>query len=239
MKILLLGYGRMGRSIERVARERGHDIGHVHARTTAPDDAAWRGCDVAIEFSVPAAAERLCRRALSLGVPVVSGSTGWPVEPLRQSASARPGAPGFLHATNMSIGVNAVFAANELVARLLARMPATQAHIAETHHVHKLDRPSGTAITLAQGALAHLPQYTDWALTDGEPNIATALPIESIREGEVYGDHEVRYTTASDEVTLRHRARNRDGFALGAVLAAEWLPGRSGHFTMADVLRGD
>ena len=233
LKLLLLGYGRMGKMIEAVAVERGHRIGVAVGREDTVDEGAWRACDVAIDFSAPASAESLCRSALGFGIPVVSGTTGWPAAPLSAEVQRGDYTAGFLHGTNMSIGVNAVFAANELLAKLLAKSATVEASIDETHHVHKLDAPSGTAITLAEATVAGLPSYTSYALDANRPN---ELSITAHREGEVYGIHEVRYRTPVDVVTLRHEATSRRGFAEGAVLAAEYLAGRTGVHTMRDVL---
>lgn len=238
MTLALLGYGRMGREIERIAADRSHAIG---LRLTADDEldpAALRRCDVAVDFSSPSAAPGLCRSALERGVPVVSGTTGWDVAGLRAELSAVD-RPAFLHATNMSPGVNAVFAANRLLARALGPTGGYRARLTETHHVHKLDAPSGTAITLAEGTIAGLPQVDAWELAEGpveDIDPARPLPVTSVREGEVIGDHEVTYVSEIDVVTLRHHARSRRGFALGAVLAAEFVHGKRGAWTMADVL---
>ena len=144
--------------------------------------------------------------------------------------------PAFLHATNMSPGVNAVFAANRLLARVLGAAGGYRAELAETHHVHKLDAPSGTAITLAEGTLAGLPGLARWAPAGEAGEAEGVLPVASHREGEVYGDHDVTYRSEVDEIVLSHRARSRAGFALGAVIAAEFVVGKRGAYTMADVL---
>ena len=216
--IALLGYGRMGKMIEAAALQRGHQI---VARFDAGDAERVlpQGARVAIDFSLPSVAEANCRKALAQGIPVASGTTGWDISGLREEVAAGTG-PAFLHATNMSVGVNVVFAVNRLLAGALAGKGYT-ASLSETHHVHKLDAPSGTAITLSEGTAAGLGE---------EP------PVESIREGEVIGLHRVDYASAADTITLRHEAHDRTGFALGAVLAAEYLIGRTGVHTMADVL---
>ena len=217
-KVALLGYGRMGKMIEAAATARGHEI---VARFDAgdADRALPDETDVAIDFSHPRVASANCLRALAQGIPVASGTTGWDVTPVLAKAQL-PDAPGFLHATNMSVGVNVVFAVNRLLAGALASKGYT-ASIAETHHVHKLDAPSGTAITLAEGTTAGL---------------GVAPEVASYREGEVIGLHVVDYASAADTITLRHEAHDRTGFALGAVLAAEYLIGKSGVHTMSDVL---
>lgn len=214
----LLGYGRMGRMIESVALDRGHEI-VARCRTQAAVRDLSSVADVAIDFSVPAAAAFNCRHLLGSGVPVVSGTTGWDIDALLVEFARRDHA-GFLHATNMSVGVNVVFAVNRLLARTLAGK-GYAVELSETHHTHKLDAPSGTAITLAEGV---------------EASLGVRPPIRSSREGEVIGLHEVHYRSSADTITLRHEAHDRTGFAVGAVLAAEYLVGRRGVHTMADVL---
>ncbi len=212
--IALLGYGRMGKMVEAAAAASGHQI-TAHVLTTDDAAALPPTTDVAIDFSVPTAAEQLCLAALAQGIPVVSGTTGWDTGAVRRYVEQHPGV-AFLHATNMSVGVNVVFAINRLLAAALDGR-GYDASLTETHHVHKLDAPSGTAITLAEGILER-------------------ASIRSIREGEVVGLHEVRYDSTADTITLRHEAHDRTGFAEGAVLAAEFLIGKSGVFTMAEVL---
>lgn len=232
--IVLLGYGRMGRMIEESAQARGHRIVARYDAADA-DRALPARADVAIDFSQPAVAEDNCLRALRQNVPIASGTTGWDTGRVLAYAQS-PGAPAFLHATNMSVGVNVAFAVNRLLAAALAGNGYAAA-IAETHHVHKLDAPSGTAITLAEGTVAGLPGYTGWQLSETAVGpLADRLPVTSLREGEVVGLHEVTYASAADAITLRHEAFDRTGFALGAVLAAEYLIGKRGVHTMADVL---
>ncbi len=212
--IALLGYGRMGRMIEAAAEARGHEIAQrVHSSHAAYELLGTP--DIAIDFSAPHAAEELCLAVLRQGIPVVSGTTGWNISRVVAFAS-EPDRPAFLHATNMSVGVNVIFAINRLLAASL-RDRGYAASITETHHVHKLDAPSGTAITLAEG-------------------IVETAKIVSYREAEVVGLHEVTYRSRADEIVLRHEAHDRTGFAEGAVLAAEFLVGKGGVYTMADVL---
>lgn len=241
LTLALLGYGRMGREVERVAVDRGHAVSLRLASGQALDREALRRCDVAVDFSSPSAAGDLCRAALDAGVAVASGTTGWAVGELQSELRARD-APAFLHATNMSPGVNAVFAANRLLARVLGRAGGYRVEVEETHHVHKLDAPSGTAITLASGSVAGLPDYGGWVLREADDNSTegsageSRVPIQSIRRGEVIGDHHVTYDSAIDQITLRHHARSRQGFALGAVLAAEYIAGRRGVIGMDEAL---
>lgn len=232
--IALLGYGRMGKMIEDIAAARGHEIvfrlsSHDNADFTLPDNT-----DVAIDFSSPNIAQQLCHRALSQGIPVVSGTTGWDVSTIAQEIELAQ-QTGFLHATNMSIGVNVMFAVNKVLAKALATH-AYSAAITEVHHTHKLDAPSGTAITLAAGTVEAMPNYETFALKDDAAFAKTCLPITSIREGEVIGKHKVEYSNDIDTITLSHIASNRRGFALGALLAAEFMINKRGLYTMADVL---
>ena len=240
MKIALIGYGKMGKMIESVALTRGHQIvcvidpaaqddskilisrsferlfqGFKDLKIDSPD---FRAADVAIEFSCPDAAEANIRQAIAQGVPVVSGTTGWDVAALRSAVSGQH--PGIIWSSNYSVGVNVLFAVNKYLARLLHQTGGYTPSITEVHHVHKLDAPSGTAVTLREGI-------------EGE------CPIESIREGEVPGIHEVKWESEADILTLKHESKSRQGFALGAVLAAEWLQGKTGWHTMNEVMEID
>ncbi len=229
MKIALIGYGKMGRMIESVALSRGHEIVCVIDPLTSPqtfDSPAFRSADVAIEFTRPEAAEQNVRAALAQGVPVVSGTTGWDVEGLKATLNELP---GVIWSSNYSIGVNILFAVNKYLAQLLHNTGGYQPSITEVHHIHKLDAPSGTAKTL-QEAINSQP-----STLNTQPSTLNC-PITSIREGEVPGIHEVRWESESDILTLRHEAKSRQGFALGAVLAAEWLRGKTGWHNMAEVL---
>jgi len=234
--ILLLGYGRMGKLIEKVALTRGH---RIIARVTAANplnSQMLASADVAIDFSLPSIAEQLVTQSLNANVPVASGTTGWSSIALKKKVEVEQ-STAFVHATNMSIGVNVVFAANQLIAKLLGPTNQVTASISETHHIHKVDAPSGTAVTLAEGILNLIPQYDNWSLADEKekPDI-NQLPIKAVRKGNVFGDHEVIFDTPVDQITLSHHAKSRDGFALGAVLAAEFLIGKKGVFTMANIL---
>ena len=239
MKIALIGYGKMGRMIESVALSRGHEIVCVIDPLTSPqtfDSPAFRSADVAIEFTRPEAAEQNVRAALAQGVPVVSGTTGWDVEGLKATLNTQPShpsregqgvglPPGVIWSSNYSIGVNILFAVNKYLAQLLHNTGGYQPSITEVHHIHKLDAPSGTAKTLAEA-------INSQTLKPSNLN----CPITSIREGEVPGIHEVRWESEADILTLRHEAKSRQGFALGAVMAAEWLRGKTGWHSMTEVL---
>ena len=220
MKIALIGYGKMGQMIEGVARERGHEIVCVidpFASADSIDSDKFRSADVAIEFSRPDAAEGNVRAAIEQGVPVVSGTTGWDAQALRAEMQGKEHA-GVIWSSNYSIGVNILFAVNSYLAQLLQQTGGYEPSITEVHHVHKLDAPSGTAKTLQEAISGY------------------NCPIESIREGEVPGIHEVKWESEADVLSLRHEAKSRKGFALGAVLAAEWLQGKKGWHTMNEVL---
>ena len=222
----------MGKMIESVALARGHQIVCVIDPLTSSqtfDSPEFRSADVAIEFSRPDAAEANIRQAIAQNVPVVSGTTGWNVSALRDELAAQvesgkwkdeSGHPGIIWSSNYSVGVNILFAVNKYLARLLHRTGGYQPSITEVHHIHKLDAPSGTAVTLRE-AISQQP---------------TDCPIESIREGEVPGIHEVKWESEADILSLRHEAKSRQGFALGAVLAAEWLQGKTGWHTMNEVM---
>jgi len=234
--ILLLGYGRMGKLIEVVAQGRGHRlVGRVSDANPLTSE-MLEDADVAIDFSLPHVAEGLVTQTLTANVPVASGTTGWSSADL-QAHVATAKNTAFLHATNMSVGVNVVFAANRLIASLLGPTNQYTARLSETHHIHKVDAPSGTAVTLAEGVLQNMPNYKAWSLSKETEKLAIdQLPISAYREGEVFGDHDVVYDSEVDQIKLSHHAKSRQGFALGAVLAAEYLIGKKGVFTMANVL---
>ena len=249
MKIALIGYGKMGRMIESVALSRGHEIVCIIDPLTSPqtfDNPAFRSADVAIEFTRPEAAEQNVRAALAQGVPVVSGTTGWDVEGLKATLNTQPSPPsregqgvgfppGVIWSSNYSIGVNILFAVNKYLAQLLHNTGGYQPSITEVHHIHKLDAPSGTAKTLAENISPVLfSKEGDNTRLNGD--CVGNVPITSIREGEVPGIHEVRWESEADILTLRHEAKSRQGFALGAVLAAEWLRGKTGWHSMTEVL---
>ena len=232
MKIALIGYGRMGRMIEQIALERGHQI---VARIDIDnrydmDSPAFADADVAIEFTTPQTARQNVLDAWKRGVSVVCGSTGWNAQSFikEQTENGRLKNVGLIWSSNFSLGVNILFAMNRRLAQLLQPYPAYTPHITEVHHVHKLDAPSGTAVTLAEQIVES--QKTA-SLKD-----KSRIPIESIREGEVPGIHTVTWDSDIDTITLSHSAKSRQGFALGAVIAAEWLKGKKGAHTMAEVL---
>lgn len=234
MNIALIGYGKMGHFIEQVARRRGHEIVCIIDRDNTSDfrSPAFAQADVAIEFSTPATAEANIRAAWLSGVPVVCGTTGWNVQTLRdelcdEAECCQASRRALLWSSNFSVGVNIFFALNKRLAGLLADYPDYLPSITETHHIHKLDAPSGTAKTLAEDIERFRLQVSGTKLQ---------VPIESIREGEVPGIHTVTWDSPVDTISITHSAKSREGFALGAVLAAEWLKGKTGWHTMEEVL---
>ena len=221
----------MGKMIERIAGSRGHQ---VVARVDASSDIPPFGdMEVAIDFSHPGAAADNVRQCLLEGVPVVSGTTGWLDRYEEVSGLCHEVGGAFLYASNFSLGMNLFFELNAHLARLMSGVSGYEAGITEIHHTRKLDAPSGTAISLAGDIVAN-SRYTGWD-TGGETPEGI-LPIVSVREGDVPGTHEVYYDSQVDRIEIRHVAHNREGFALGALLAAEWLPGKQGVFGMKDVL---
>lgn len=236
MKIALIGYGKMGHMIEEVARQRGHEIVlKITIENTEDFTAAnMAGADVAIEFTAPESAFENVKRCLDFGVPVVSGSTGWNENiPVANDYCLQKGS-AFLHASNFSIGVNIFFQVNKLLARLMASQPEYEVSLKEIHHTQKKDAPSGTAVTLAEQVLATIGRKKKWV--NSESAKPEELAIISERIDPAPGTHHVKYSSEVDDIEIIHTAHSRKGFALGAVLAAEFLAGKKGVFTMDDVL---
>lgn len=231
MKIALLGYGRMGKAIEIVAVERGHDV--VAKIDQDETYGNLSEADVAINFSVPDAAAENIKTALKINIPVVCGTTGWldQLNEIEDFCKAKNSA--FIYASNFSIGVNLFFKLNEVLAKLMSSHKSYEASMKEVHHIHKLDAPSGTAITLAEGIIDQ-SDYTQWSIH--KDTIENMLPIEVDRTGEVPGTHTIKYESNIDSITIEHEAHSRKGFALGAVIAAEWIQDKNGVFSMNDVL---
>lgn len=230
MKIALLGYGRMGKAIEGVALERGHEI--VIRKDVEPHAIDLEQADVAIDFSHPSAAYDNIIQCIDAKVPVVSGTTGWLEKYEKASTYCQENGGAFLYASNFSIGVNLFFNLNSYLARMMKNLRNYKVSMEEIHHVHKLDAPSGTAITLAEEVLKHNAK-SDWSI-DAESE--TEMLIRVKREGEVPGTHSVQYDSEIDSIEIKHTAHNRMGFALGAVVAAEWMLDKKGVYTMRDVL---
>jgi 4-hydroxy-tetrahydrodipicolinate reductase len=235
MNIALYGTGKMGRAIEEVALKRGHAVGlKVNAANAGTLPV---GMDVAIEFSKPDQALANMVLCLKAGVPIVVGTTGWYERLPEVKAMVEEHGGTLLWASNFSIGVNLFFRVNKHLAKLMDQQPAYAVRIDEVHHVHKLDSPSGTAITLARDIDLATARYTGW-VGSGHEALADrgAVPIASERVGEVPGKHSITWASAEDKLTITHDAFGRQGFATGAVVAAEWIRGRKGLFTMDDVL---
>ncbi len=226
----------MGKIIERIALERGHEIVSVIDvdNTDDFDSPAFRSADVAIEFTAPQVAVDNYRRAWAAGVPVVSGTTGWTDRLDAVKEEVAQGGYTLFWSSNFSLGVNVFMAMNKYLAKLMNRFPQYDVEMTEVHHTQKLDAPSGTAITLAEGILENLDRKTKWVKeTASAPN---EMAIKSIREGQVPGIHTVRYESAVDSITITHDAKSREGFALGAVVAAEFAAGKKGFLEMKDLL---
>lgn len=236
MKIALVGYGKMGKTIERIAIARGHQIVLRITRGNVQDFTAERiqEADVVIEFTSPEAAFNNVSLCLQAGVPVVCGSTGWQEQLAQAQAICVAQQTAFLQSSNFSIGVNLFFELNAVLAQMMNAYPEYQLSIEEIHHTHKKDAPSGTAITLAERIMEHLNRKKSWTLA--QPIDAEQLSITAHRLDEVPGTHSVKYASEIDDIELIHTAHNRDGFALGAVVAAEFLKDQKGVFTMKDVL---
>lgn len=230
MKIALLGYGKMGKVIERIALERGHEIVLKKDENNTYDGLST--ADVAIDFSVPTAAVSNISACFNSNVPVVSGTTGWLEHYDEMIALCNEKKGGFISSSNFSLGVNIFFGLNEYLAKIMKQFDSYKVSMEEIHHIHKLDAPSGTAISLAQGVIQN-SNYAEWTLEEAKNN---QIHIEAKRIGEVPGTHTVNYDSAIDSIEIKHTAHNREGFALGAVIAAEWLAGKQGIFTMKDVL---
>ncbi len=231
MKIALLGYGRMGKAIEKIAVERGHEIVlKVDIDTTTYNISI---ADVAIDFSIPNSAFKNITTCFKNGVPVVSGTTGWLDKYDDAITICQENNGGFISTTNFSLGVNIFFQLNEQLAKMMSNLKDYNISMEEIHHTQKLDAPSGTAITLAEGIIKNTDK-NNWALdvTKSENEI----PIIAKRIPDVPGTHTVKYASTIDDIEIKHTAHNRQGFALGAVIAAEWLVGKHGVFTMKDVL---
>lgn len=233
MKIALLGYGKMGKTIEEIAIDRGHKIVLKVDEDIDSYDLTRLDADVAIDFSIPTAAFKNITTCFELGIPVVSGTTGWldhydkAVEICEKHDSA------FLYASNFSIGVNLFFELNEKLAAMMKNLEDYSVEVEEIHHIQKLDSPSGTAISLAQQIIANNPNKVGWQLDHAEDD---EIPIKATREADVPGTHTVSYKSEIDSIEIKHTAHNRQGFALGAVIAAEWLKGKEGIYRMQDVL---
>jgi 4-hydroxy-tetrahydrodipicolinate reductase len=238
MKIALVGYGKMGKEIEKVALERGHIIISKITSSNPLESQNTGDFDVAIDFSTPGAVLSNIHFLVDNNVPAVIGTTGWNDSLKEVTNRVESNKTVLLHASNFSVGVNLFFKLNQMLAKLMNDHPEYELSMEEIHHTEKLDAPSGTAITLAEGIIENHKLYEDWKCPQGSKSKAKdkAINIEAIREPEVKGTHSVYYKSAVDTISINHEAHNRKGFALGAVLAAEWIINKKGVYTMKDVL---
>jgi 4-hydroxy-tetrahydrodipicolinate reductase len=239
MKIALLGYGKMGQVIERIAVERGHEI--VLKKDEHNTYEGLSNADVAIDFSIPTAAVSNISNCFHSNVPVISGTTGWLAHFDEMVSLCKEKNGAFISSSNFSLGVNIFFELNEYLAKMMSKLDNYTVRMEEIHHTQKLDAPSGTAISLANGIIEN-SNFTNWTLDNPEasdPSLgkqSKQIHIEAKRIGTVPGTHTVTYNSAVDAIEIKHTAHNREGFALGAVIAAEWIVGKQGVFTMKDVL---
>ena len=230
MKIALLGYGKMGKIIEQVALSRGHEI--VLRKSSDNTFDGLEFADVAIDFSIPDAAAGNISECLHTNVPIVSGTTGWLAQYDDMVALCNEKNGAFIYGSNFSLGVNIFFELNEYLAKMMAKFDQYKVSMKEIHHTQKLDAPSGTAITLAEDIIKN-SKYTNWVLENAKDN---QIEIDAKRIENVPGTHTIEYSSSVDAIEIKHTAHNREGFALGSVIAAEWIVGKTGLFTMKDVL---
>ena len=230
MKIALVGYGKMGKIIDEISQRRGHEV--VARLKETPNRESLKDADVAIEFSNPEAAFENIKVCLENKIPVICGTTGWLDKKPEIERIAVEQNSAFLYGSNFSLGVNLFFAINEKLAKLMNNVDEYQCQLEEIHHIHKKDAPSGTAISIAEGIIEN-SKYEAWKLDETKDK---ELGIFAIRVDEVPGTHSVFYRSEVDEIEIKHTAFNRNGFALGAVIAAEWIVGKQGVFSMKDVL---
>lgn len=234
MKIGLIGYGKMGKAVETVALAQGHKIvAHISSNNTE-DFALLKNADVAIEFTNPASVVSNLFKCLELGIPVVTGSTGWQNQLSTVEKLFRENDGALIHASNFSIGVNIFMELNAVLAKHMNEQLQYSTVLREIHHTEKIDAPSGTAITLANDIIAHLNRKTEWV--NNYPHSDNQLEIVSERLPNVPGTHSVCYESEADQICITHTAKNRIGFAEGALLAANWIQGKKGVFTMKDIL---
>jgi 4-hydroxy-tetrahydrodipicolinate reductase len=235
MNIAIIGYGKMGKTIEKIAKSRGHVISTIIEATNHADLEKLGSMKVhaAIEFTQPSTAYDNIITCFNQDIPVVCGTTGWTerLPEVEQACDRMNGS--FLYASNFSLGVNLFFEFNKKMAALMSGYPDYKVTMSETHHTEKKDTPSGTAITLANSIIDNHKAYNGWSEESGLDN---EIIINSFREKDINGIHEINYVSDHDEISLKHTARNRDGFALGAVIAAEWLADKQGIYTMKDLL---
>lgn len=233
LRIALVGYGKMGKTIEKIALERGHNIAHKIGRNGDLSVVNKSNSDVAIEFSLPEVAHSNLMHLMENKIPTVCGTTGWLSKIEDVNALCLKNKTSFLYASNFSIGVNIFFNLNKTLAKSMSRLAEYGVDMQEIHHTQKLDAPSGTAITLAEQIIHEIPELENWSLDDSNPK---HIHIDAQRTGDVPGTHQVNYTSSIDQISIKHEAFNRQGFALGAVIAAEYAAQNQGILSMNDVL---
>ncbi len=236
MKIAILGYGKMGREVERTARERNHEISLIIDISNTPDltEKNLSAVDVAIDFSTPDSAYQNILTCFQTNTPIVCGTTGWLDKFDKVKNMCKEKGHAFFYASNFSLGVNIFFNLNKYLARIMNNFNEYDCSVEEIHHIHKLDAPSGTAITLSRDLIDLIDRKSRWELNQASDN--ESIKITAIREDEVPGTHIIAYDSAVDSIEIKHVSKNRKGLALGAVLAAEFLCGKKGYYTMSDLL---
>lgn len=236
MDIIISGYGKMGKEIEKIAFQRNHSIVGIidHSSDWDKLEIDKNTFPVVIDFSQPDVVVENIKHCFNHNLPIVVGTTGWDHFHSEINNLCLEKNQAILVASNFSIGMNIFFAMNKQLSAIMDQFNNYNVSLSETHHIHKLDQPSGTAVTLAEQILEKINRKDNWSIIDNQPE--NILSIESIREGEVIGDHTIKYASEIDEIKISHSAKNRQGFAVGAVVAAEWIKGKTGIFTMKDVL---
>ncbi len=239
LRIAIIGYGKMGHEIESIALERGHSVVLKIDASNQSDlsESNLKNVDVAIEFTSPRTAKQNVEFCISTGTPVVCGTTGWNDEAVKIIERVKAGEGTFFFASNYSVGVNIFFKLNAMASRLLAKVGGYNVDIQEIHHTQKLDAPSGTAISIANAITAENSNLNGWTLVPEK--VGGKIPIEAVREGSVPGTHIVTFESEQDQIVLSHIAKSRKGFALGAVLAAEFIAGKKGFYNMDNLLNFD
>lgn len=236
MKLALIGYGKMGKTIEQIALKRGHEIVSIIDVDNQEDfqSEAFKSADAVIEFTAPSVAVENYLQAFEAGVPVVSGTTGWTAQIDQVKAMIEEKNATLFWSSNFSLGVNIFMAVNKYLAKIMNQFPDYNVEMTEVHHTQKLDAPSGTGITLAEGILENLERKSKWVKeVETHPD---ELAIKSLREGQVPGIHTIRYENSVDSIEITHDAKSREGFALGAVVAAEFVKDKKGLLGMRDLL---
>lgn len=239
MKVLLIGYGKMGQTIEKIAISKGHEVVGKIDKDNLSDLANFNSdqVDVAIEFTQPSSAVNNLKTCFTNGIPVVCGTTGWLEHLAEVEGTCKSNEGAFFYASNFSIGVNIFFHLNKYLAKMMNSQTQYEMDIEETHHIHKKDEPSGTAITIAEGVLDNIKRKEAWKLEEEGTELSEKeIGITSYRIDEVPGTHQVSYSSEIDSIEISHAAHSREGFAQGAVMAAEWLVGKKGIFGMDDMI---